>query len=70
MVTLTFEFTLLLNGWLFSEQKLFNIFVTKHSKISGKEYVTVEEEAYAEKLIWQLVEETHTGCIGYDIIHV
>lgn len=60
MVTLTSEFTLLLNEWLFSEQKLFNIFATKHSKISEKEYVTVEKDAYAEKLIWQLTEETHT----------
>lgn len=60
MVTLAFEFTLLLNGWLFSEQSLFNIFATKHSKISGKEYVAIEEDAYAKKLIWQLTEEIHT----------
>lgn len=51
MVPLTFEIILLLNGWLFSEQRLFYIFSIKHSKISGKEYVTVEENAYAEKLI-------------------
>lgn len=44
----------------FLEQRLFYIFVAKHSKISGKEYVTVEEDAYTETLlIWQLTDETH-----------
>ena len=51
MVTLTFEFTLLLNGWLFSEQRLLYIFATKCSKISEKEYALAKENAYPEKLI-------------------
>lgn len=45
----------------FLEQRLFYIFAAKHSKISGKDYVTVEEDAYTETLlIWQLTDETHT----------
>ena len=72
MVTLTFEFTLLLTEWLFQNKGFFYIFATKHSKISGEEYATVEEDAYAEKLlIWQLADETHThtGYTGYVITH-
>ena len=59
-------------GSFFQNKGLFYIFATKHSKISGKEYVTAEENDYPEKLIiWQFMDETHihTGCIGYNIIN-
>ena len=47
------------------------MFVTKHSKISGREYVAAEENDYPEKLImWQHMNEIHinTGCTGYNTL--
>lgn len=60
-----------MSGFFFQNKDFFYIFVTKHTKISEKEYVAAEENDYPEKLImWQHMNETHinTGCTGYNTL--